>query len=1024
MKDHALGRPISRKLAGLAVLISLAVWHLSVAQVGGSGSVEGRISNAATGVYLSGARITVEGTHIETTSEEDGRYRLTGVTPGRAHLRVTYFGLDPKILAVDIPVQGGARQDFNLARSEGPKVDEVVKLGAFTVVVDREMSAQAVAMNEQRNASNIKNVVSLDEYGDRGQENIGEFMRFLPGISIVDSGLTPSTISVRGLPGDTAEVMVDGSLVADAQANNRTVSAQSIPMGNIARVEVTKVPTPDMSASGLGGSVNVISKSGFERSKPLLSYQIYQVINTNSGITLGGGPRGQLPEVSPGASVPSFSASYLRPLGTKLAVSASVSSTWRKRGLNGRDETAEWNLVDFYQRTSLWSHLRSIVKTRAGQAGLDWKITSADTFGVNFQYKVGRVIVPRSQLGVTFGAGATGNTTFTQGAATGVGSVTMGNGSNQATDTTNGIANLRYAHRGDVWEISAGASLSRASRRAEDLTNGHFNNVTSQITNLVVRGEGTGEEGSTIPVRFSAVDRLGARVDIYDGANYAINTLTSNPTDYRTDRSQARLDVRRTFGTMAVKIGAALNQETRDDRAYAITYNFRPNGSVVLADRLAGRFDVFDAAYDAVAIPVNGRRARWISEARLHDLYRQNPAWFVDTPATTHQNQVSNSKKFRETISAAYFRNDLKLLENRLWLVSGARFEATETEGWGPLNDPNSQYVRNAAGGIVRNNAGQPVFLSTDLLERARQRYQERAAHVKRRYDGLYPSVNGTFKITDALLLRAAYARTIGRPNLNLIIPGVTLPESDAPAPRTFTVVNTGLKPWTGDNFDLSLESYQLKNGFGSLGVFQKDIKDFFNLTTLDATPDLAALHGIPPGEVSAGDLISTRENGGKARVRGIEFMYRQSLTFLPSWARGTQVFANATKLQLAGNRAADFGSFTPQTIAWGISLIRNRYSLKFTSTYQGEIRRGLVGVSVANGIPPDTYNYQSKRTRLTLGGEYGFSKHFAVYASMMDIGGLDSANLRYAPGTSDGAKIQRYQELGETLTIGVQGQF
>ena len=40
-----------------------------------TGIIEGRISNPATGEYLERARITVEGTALETFSDSDGNYR-------------------------------------------------------------------------------------------------------------------------------------------------------------------------------------------------------------------------------------------------------------------------------------------------------------------------------------------------------------------------------------------------------------------------------------------------------------------------------------------------------------------------------------------------------------------------------------------------------------------------------------------------------------------------------------------------------------------------------------------------------------------------------------------------------------------------------------------------------------------------------------------------------------------------------------------------------------------------------------
>jgi hypothetical protein len=37
--------------------------------------------------------------------------------------------------------------------------------------------------------------------------------------------------------------------------------------------------------------------------------------------------------------------------------------------------------------------------------------------------------------------------------------------------------------------------------------------------------------------------------------------------------------------------------------------------------------------------------------------------------------------------------------------------------------------------------------------------------------------------------------------------------------------------------------------------------------------------------------------------MTGLEFDYKQALTFLPQWARGVQVFANASALRATGGR-------------------------------------------------------------------------------------------------------------------------
>jgi hypothetical protein len=58
-----------------------------------------------------------------------------------------------------------------------------VKLDAFVVATGRETDGAAIAINEQRFAPNIKNVVSADALGDVMDGNVGEFLKFMPGIT-------------------------------------------------------------------------------------------------------------------------------------------------------------------------------------------------------------------------------------------------------------------------------------------------------------------------------------------------------------------------------------------------------------------------------------------------------------------------------------------------------------------------------------------------------------------------------------------------------------------------------------------------------------------------------------------------------------------------------------------------------------------------------------------------------------------------------------------------------------------------
>src|SRR3954469_9370895 len=68
----------------------------------GTGAIEGRVLNGANGQYLNNARVTVEGTGLQTFTNSYGEFRLIGVPVGSATVHVFYTGTEPQTIDVTV----------------------------------------------------------------------------------------------------------------------------------------------------------------------------------------------------------------------------------------------------------------------------------------------------------------------------------------------------------------------------------------------------------------------------------------------------------------------------------------------------------------------------------------------------------------------------------------------------------------------------------------------------------------------------------------------------------------------------------------------------------------------------------------------------------------------------------------------------------------------------------------------------------------------------------------------------------
>ena len=1022
------------------------------------GSISGRVQNVATGQYLNNARVAIKGTNNTVFTDKDGAYRLVNVPSGSVTLEVFFTDLDLATVQLNVPAGGVATQDVNLTSviRYGQQGDGTIKLDAFIVAQDRETDAQAIATNEQRFAPNIKNVLSTDSLGDVLGGSVGEFMKFLPGVTVESDLADVSGVSIRGIGGGMTSITNDGAPASNIwTTTTRSVDVRSMALNDIARMEVSKVPTPANPSDSLAGSINLVSKSAFERSGRQLRYSL-NLIGNHENLDLKKTPHSHGDKMTykifPGVSL-DFTWPVTKRFGMVIAANHSHAfneqhrtiQTWtsivppgspagtpvnyahpilnalalldgpRDLRRNTLSVKADWKISD--NGVLSVGHVASRTDTRIGSLTYTWNTSTTATSAI----AGGRVLAWDG--GQTLGA--TGRATLNN------------NGTNQLINQISDSSNVSYRYDNGRWRVETGASRSWSQIKRRYFDAGFFLQA-SAIQRFPVRINFLDlQEGAALPGRIEVYDNTNQLVDWNNPANLRGNTANNANLNNRSYTNQGFLNVRRALDFMpvptALQAGVLEKRVMLDTNLQNETWTFMgPNGASAatapIEPYLMQRYKNVDTGYGLPSI-------NWMSPSRAYRAFQLNPLLYQQTDAqkaSDRNSHIDNNENIQEKVQAAYLQADTRLFHNRLRVLGGVRFEKTTDDGIGGLVDsdlvwqrnPDGSYVRNAAGQHVRKpEAGAASSLAESLLTR---RY--RAFFTHRAYDGTYPSVHLTYNATENILVRAAWARTYGRPNFTDIIPrtvastSATDPDEDDDLQPgqfrgTLTVRNPALLPWTADNFDLSAEYYTDNGGLITAGLFLKEIRNFFGDASRRGTPEVLAELGLPDRYLDWN--VNSKFNAGDARITGAEINVRQNLRVLGQWGGYFTLFANGTKLELDGAPGASFTSFIPQSANWGFTFAPKRVTFTARWNYRGLDKRAPLAAYGPNG-----YEYIEARTVLDVNSSYQLTKNLSFVASATNIFNEPYRFLRYGDQTPRYAKLYVEQEYGIQMAVGLRGTF
>ena len=902
----------------------------------GSGSVSGVVSASENKQFLPGARVVVVGAKLGAVCDRRGRFTIANIPTGTQKITVSAIGY--KTDTLEVVIESGITSAKNVEL-----LTNAVAMGE--VVITGMLAGQARAFNQQKNADNIRNVVSADLIGRFPDPNVADALQRVPGVSIDRDQGEGRFVQIRGTSPLLNSVMVNGErLPSPESSGDRSVALDVIPSDVLASVEVSKAVTPDMDGDAIGGAVNLITRSALDYDKMKFNATAaggYSNL-TGRGIYQGAATLGTRITDNIGILV---NGSYNRAdRGSENNEITYDNTLWiRPNATNPRvnDTTRSIRAVDLQLRNyNLTRQRRSINGT------VDFKFDDRSGLSIRGMYNNYSDDELRRTYRVRFG------TTF-RGIS---GDSVTGARIEPALRIRQAIQQINSLSLGGKQAIGAADldynfSYSYAEESRPNLINGVF-----RQSNMNFRQD---LSDSDYP-QFTLLNQSATTSLLRDSA-YLFQTLTVS-NQLTTDRDlTGSLSIKIPFvlensGNGVIQAGVKIRNKNNSNKLESRVFSSWTGGTSARPTLATTRGSFADnnflfSRYD------NALQGIPPDPEALKGLY--NSGRFVQSAADSSDSRITSDAATytgAENVFAGFAL--AKFNFDNLMLLGGLRYEYTD--------------ISYTARRINTNSAGR--WTSTDQVTAGTN------------YGNLLPSLHITFKPTDNTNLRAAWTNTLARPRYADISPVQRVSLAD----NTATFGNPALKPATSTNFDLMGEQYFNNIGIISAGAFYKSIQNF-------------AFNSFFIGQdgITRGFLITQPQNGQSASLFGVELSVQQQLSFLPGFLDGFGIFANYTFTTSSAIIPTGFsdGSVSTRTIPLpGQSANVGNVALSYEKYgFMGRLAANFGGRFLDEvGATEDFDRYQDNSFRLDVSANYRVIPQAQIFVEIIN---LTNQPLRYYRG-------------------------
>ena len=797
------------------------------------------------------------------------------------------------------------------------------KPGLESVLVTGQQATLASSISRQKASDTFESVLTRDAIGQFPDQNVAEAARRAPGINVLNDQGEGRFISVRGLDPNLNSASINGVRVPAPEAGARSVALDVLASELVESIEIKKTLTPDMDGDTIGASIEINTTSAFDLKKPFVSVTAEGSFNN---LNNNWSPKGAI--------------DFATTVADRLGIAGGFSYYKRNFStdnieMDGWDETDDG--VVFADTVEFRDY--DVKRTRiAGSLSLDYKLTDDTTLflrGLHSRFEdqeYRKTLIMEFDEEPSSGDGDGATFLSDDGEITIVRDVKDRFEAQTITSITFGGETFA-----GPWTINYQGSYSEAREKEVN---------SLDPTAFELGFEDPGDFG--VAFDYSDFTRpaymVTAGADTFFGpSEYEFDSVEGAILGLADDQEWAgKIDVKREF---ALSQGSIEVQGGGKVRLRHKTY-----------DLTAAIYDGFDGDYTLA--DVLGAQSYGLADVEpqadgplVRRFFEQNFSSFELSDIDTDFESAVGDYDVSEDIFAGYLLG--RYDNGSLRVIGGVRVEHTR-------NLIQANFTELLEEGAILD--GEELEEDTLIVT---------PTSFRRRYTDWLPSLNIRYEARKDLIFRGAVSRSVVRPNIEQLAP-IFLVEQNDEGDREGEFGNPDLLPYRAWNFDLSAEWYFGNNAVVQGGFFYKQVKNFIVAQEFE---DIT-FNGIFASEA----VIPI--NGETAKVKGLEFNYQQSFTFLPAPFDGLVLGFNYTYTDAKGEvdgRVVPLPSSAKNTFNAMIGYEKGPFSFRVAGSYRDVYLDELGGDA-------DEDRYVRDHFQIDVSIKYKVTPNIQVFAEFINL--------------------------------------